>query len=448
MIDVVVVGAGLAGLAAARRLHEAGLEVQVLEASDQVGGRTVAAEVAGAIVDLGGTFVGPTQTRAIALADELGLVRHDTHDTGDSLIRWRSKLRRFQGTIPSISPAALIDLGRVRLQFERLARTVPPGRPWDAPKAARLDETSLGQWLERIRASRATRDLMAVVTRVSWGCEPGELSLLHALHYVNQAGGLDSMLDTAGGAQEQHFVGGSQQLCLKMAADLGDRVRLSSPVMRLEWTADGVVAHSPSGATAARRAVVAVPPASRPRVGFVPPLPHDQRVMSQRWSPGVLSKAYAVYERPFWREDGLSGEGLSDTGPCFITFDASPPDGSRGVLLGFIGGTYAREWDVLTDEERRQRALASFADLFGPAALEPIGYRDQRWATEEWIGGGPVAAPGPGAVLDYHRSLTEPVGPIHWAGSETAERWAGFMDGAISSGERAAAEVLSTLGTP
>ena len=396
-------------------------------------------------MDLGGTFVGPTQRRVIALADELGIPRHKTHDTGDSLIRWRSKLGRFRGTIPSISPPSLLDLGRVRLQLGRLARTVPPGRPWEARNAARLDRMSLGHWLERVRATTATRDLLAMVTRVSWGCEPGEVSLLHALHYVNQAGGLDPMLDTAGGAQDEHLVGGTQQMSLRMAADLGDRVHLSSPVTRLDWTEDSVTAHTPAGPVHARRAIVAVPPALRPRVGFAPPLPTDQRVMSQRWSPGVLSKAYAVYDRPFWRGAGLSGEGLSDVGPRFITFDASPPDASRGVLLGFIGGDYAREWDRLDPDPRRQRALHSLADLFGPQALEPLGFIDQRWAAEEWIGGGPVAAPGPGAVLDYHRALTEPVGPIHWAGSETAEHWAGFMAGAISSAERAADELLATL---
>jgi monoamine oxidase len=444
--DVVILGAGLAGLTAARRLDRAGLDVVVLEAADHVGGRTVTREVADVTVDLGGTFLGPTQSHAIALADEFGVVRHRTHDNGDSVIRWRSKRRYFRGTIPSISPASLVDVARVRFQFGRLARTVPPGRPWAAPRATRLDQQSLGSWLEGVRASRATKDLLAVVTRVSWGCEPGELSMLHALHYVNQAGGLDALLDTAGGAQEEHLVGGAQQLSLRMAADLGDRVRLSSPVTRVEWQQDAVTAYA-ADATAhpARRAIVAVPPALRPRVGFTPALPAEHRVMSQRWAPGVLSKAYAVYDRPFWRKQGLSGEGLSDVGPCFITFDASPPDASRGILLGFIGGTYARDWDADSPGERRRRALASFADLFGPQALDPLGYADHRWAAEEWIGGGPVAAPGPGAVAHHHRFLTEPVGPIHWAGTETAQRWAGFMDGAISSGERAAEEVLQSL---
>ena len=445
-VDVAVVGAGLSGLVAARAVRAAGHTVAVLEAGDQVGGRVRSARVHGALVDLGGTFVGPTQDRVVALADELGVARFPTHGAGRNLVRWRGRVKRYRGTIPPVGPAALVDLARVRSRLGRLAASVPPGRPWEAPRAAWLDARSLGGWLRELRARASTRDLIAIVSRVTWGCEPDEVSLLHAAHYVAMAGGLDAMLDTAGGAQEQHFVEGSQALAARMADDLGpDGVRLDEPVTGIAHDDAGATVVTGRGAVRARRVVVAVPPTMRQRIGFAPTLGPDHHALAQRWPAGVLSKAYAVYDTPFWRTERRSGQALADTGPVFITFDASPRDGSRGVLLGFIGGAYAREYDALQPEERRERALASFADLFGDRAREPRGFVDQRWAAEPWLGGGPCAAPGPGVTLPYARCLAEPVGPIHWAGTETAARWSGFMDGAVRAGERAAAEVLAAL---
>ncbi len=445
-VDVAVVGAGLSGLVAARALHAAGRSVAVLEADDRVGGRVLSARVDGALVDLGGTFVGPTQDRVIALADELGVDRYPTYGDGRNLVLWRGKTRRYRGTIPPVGPVALLDLARLRRTVGRVAGSIPLGRPWDAPRAAWLDARSLGAWLREQRARESTRDLMAIVSRVTWGCEPDEVSLLHAAHYVAMAGGLDRMLDTEGGAQEQHFVEGAQALAQRMADDLGpDRVHLGEPVTAVEHDPTGATVRTPGRALRARRVVVAVPPTMRQRIDFAPAPPPDHLGLAQRWPAGVLSKAYAVYDAPFWRADGCSGQALADTGPAFITFDASPPDGSAGVLLGFVGGDYAREYDALEPAHRRQRALASFADLFGAQALAPRGFTDQRWAAEPWLGGGPCAAPGPGAVLPYARRLAEPVGAVHWAGTETAGRWSGFMDGAVRAGERAAGEVLRSL---
>lgn len=447
-VDVAVVGAGLSGLSAARGLQQRGLSVRVFEALDRVGGRVDSATVAGAVVDLGGTFVGPDQDRIIALADEVGVGRYPTHEAGDNLLLWRKDLKRYRGLIPPIGARPLLDLARVRAALKRLSRKVPVGRPWDAPHAAKLDAQTLGSWLAAKHAGQATHDLMAVVCNTSWGCEPSEISLLYVLHYIAQAGGLDPMLGTRGGAIEQHFVEGSHEIAVRVADELGaGAVRLGSPVTRIDWTDDAATVHTDDGPTTARRVIIAIPPAMRRRIRFLPELPAPHRRLAQRWSPGILSKIYAVYDKPFWREAGLSGMTISDEGPIFITFDASPHNASRGVLLGFIGGDYAREWDAVVAGERRVRALSALADLFGERALHPSGYVDQRWGEEDWLGGGPTAAPGPGAAGQLHAHLTEPIGPIHWAGTETARRWAGHMDGAVEAGERAAREAAIALTT-
>src|SRR5271156_6050234 len=425
--DVVVVGAGFAGLAAARELTRLGHDVLVLEGRDRVGGRSYTGNVAGIPVDMGGTFVGPTQDAVLALADELGIPTVPTYDDGANLIRWRGAIRSYSGTIPRLSLGGLIDLGRVRWQFERIARTVPLAEPWTDRRAARLDGQSLGQWLRSVRAGATTRDLLAIMARVTWGCEPDDVSMLHAARYARAAGGLDRMLDVENGAQQDRFSAGTQQIAEAAAAELGD---------------DGVTVTSEKGPAVAKYVVVAIPPEHWNVIEFTPALPAEHRQLPAQWPQGRLSKAYAAYPTPFWRSAGFSGEALSDQGPVFITFDVSPQPDGPGILLGFVD---ARTFDALPADQRRQRALECFAALFGDEALKPLDYVDHRWGAEEFAAGGPTAAVPPGSWTRFGPWLRRPVGPIHWAGTETADEWTGFLDGAVRSGQRAAAEVASRL---
>jgi len=245
--DVVVIGAGLAGLTAARELVGRGLDVVVLEGRDRVGGRTAPATCAGVPVDLGASFVGPTQDAVLKLAADLGCPTVPTYDSGARLLRWRGQLRRYRGTIPRLGVVGLLDMGRIQWQFERIMGGVDLAEPWSSPGADRLDAVSLGGWLRSIRAGAGSRDLMAIMSRVTWGAEPDEVSLLHAARYVKAAGGLDRMLDTAGGAQQDHFPGGSHELSARMAAELDGRIRLGARVSRIEWSADAVAVMSSAG---------------------------------------------------------------------------------------------------------------------------------------------------------------------------------------------------------
>jgi monoamine oxidase len=443
MTDVVVIGAGFAGLTAARDLVALGHDVVVLEGRDRVGGRSATATIAGAPVDLGGTFVGPTQDEVLKLAADLGAATTPTFNEGKNLIRWRGRVRAYRGTIPRLSIPELLDLGRVRWQFARLGRRVPLDRPWTADDATALDEQSLAGWLRSIRASASTRQLMALVSRVTWGAEPDAVSLLHALRYVKAAGGLDRMLDTEGGAQQDRFPGGTQQIALRMAAELGPRVFVNAPVDRIEQhESGGLTTHSGDRTVEAAFAIVAVPPAHRAQITFAPALPTGHQLLTARWPQGRLSKAYAAYQKPFWRAKGHSGQALSDEGPVFITFDVSPCDNGPGVLLGFAD---ARTFDPLPDTQRRDHALSSFASIFGDDALNPIDYLDHCWGAEPFGPGGPTAAVPPGSWTTVGAWLREPVGAVHWAGTETADEWTGFLDGAVRSGKRAAAEVAARL---
>ena len=362
-VDVVVVGAGFAGLAAARELTQQGLDVLVLEGRDRVGGRSFTGSVAGLPADMGGTFVGPTQDAVLALAAELQIPTTPTYNDGRNLIHWRGWARPYRGSIPRLSLTSLLDVGRLRWQFERISRSVPVAAPWDARQARKLDELSLGQWLRSIRATASSRDLMAIMARVTWGCEPDDISMLHAARYARAAGGLDRLLDVENGAQQDHFPGGTQQIAEAAAAELGTRVVLSAPVRRIDRHGAGVTITSDRGQADAGFVIVAIPPAHRAAIDFTPPLPPAYDELAKHWPQGRLSKAYAAYSTPFWRADGFSGQALSDQGPVFITFDVSPEgpdDQGPGVLMGFVD---ARAFDSLPGEQRRRDALGCFASL-------------------------------------------------------------------------------------
>jgi monoamine oxidase len=444
--DVAVIGAGFAGLAAARALRAAGREVVVLEARDRVGGRVVNEPIGdGKVVELGGQWVGPTQDRVLALIDELGLATFPTYGEGENVFERRGRIRRYRGAIPRLNPLALAETGVLLRRINRLARRVDPAAPWEAEAADGWDSQTFETWIGRRVRTGAARDLMRLAINGVWAAEPRDVSLLHVLFYVASAGSIEALLDTDGGAQQDRVVGGTQLVAERIAAELGDTVVLGAPVRSIVHGEGGVGIGADNVAVSARRAIVALPPPLAGRIAYDPPLPADRDALCARMAMGTVVKCMAIYDRPWWRDEGLSGQATSTDGPVSVVFDNSPPDGSPGVLLAFLEGAEARRASRLTQGERGRIVADCLGRLFGQAAREPGSYVDRAWANDEWTRGCYGAFMPPGAWHDHGPALRRPVGALHWAGTETASEWSGYMDGALRSGERAAAEVLEAL---
>ena len=438
--DAVVVGAGLSGLTAARRLSEAGRDVLVLEGRDRVGGRTLSRRLGSDVIDLGGQWIGPTQRRVARLADELGVRTFPQPCDGDKVLDLGGRRRTYGGDVPSVGLLGLAETQLALWRLDRLARRVPLHAPWRTPGAEALDGQTLEDWMRRHLRTAGGRGLLAIATRAIFAVEPSELSLLHFLFYLRSGGGLMRLAQVRGGAQERRFVGGAQQLSERLAERV--EVRLGHTLRAVTQTEDDVRLHCDAGDVVARRVILAIPPALADRVDFAQPLPAMRDQLLQRVPMGSVIKCVAVYDRPFWRERGLSGEAVSDRGPVRLTFDDSAHDGSQHALVGFLLGETARAWTGRDPDARRRAVLESLAALFGPEARAPTEYADQDWITEELSAGCYVGVMPPGVMTTVGHALREPCGRLHWAGTETATTWNGYLDGAIEAGERAAEELV------
>jgi monoamine oxidase len=447
--DVCVVGAGFAGLTAARRVQQAGRTVVVLEARERVGGRTWTDRLDdGTHVDRGGGWLGPAHDRAAALVAEVGGSTYKTYVAGRHLLVDGDRVRRYTGLIPKISPWAILGIARTQAKVDRQAKHLPIEAPWTAAKAAEWDATTIAAWLDQVRIPQGVgRDLFDMAIRGLFTDPLDETSFLHLLLLVRGHGSLEALFSIDGGAQENLVEGGLGAVAQRVADELGDVVRLGSPVRAVREAGGRLLVEAEGTLVDAAHLVMAVPPVLIPEIEFEPALPADRLALYRSATAGPETKTLVVYDEPFWRADGFSGQ-ASDPGTASeVTIDSSPASGTPGVLASFTFGVVARRLAELPADERREQVLASLVRRFGPAAATPRALVETAWWEDEWTRGCSFAGLPPGQLTSNGHLLATPHGRIHWAGSETSVVSHGAVDGAVRSGERAADEVLEQLGS-
>ncbi len=451
--DVVVVGAGPAGLAAARHLERAGLDVVVLEARDRVGGRTHTDVVDGAVLEVGGQWVSPDQTELLGLLEELGMQTFPRYRDGDGVyVAPDGTARRYRGDALPVAASTLAEVERLTALLDELAAEAGPAAPWEHPRARELDTVSFHHWLRQNSADEEACATVGMFIAGGMLTKPAHaFSALQAVLMAASAGSFSNLTDEDF-ILDRRVVGGMQSVSQELARRLAGPVHLSTPVRTVERDAllpdgtRGVVVRSDRVVARARRVVVAVPPNLYARISFDPPLPRRQHQLHQHLSMGLVIKVHAVYETPFWREDGLSGTGFGPTSLVQEVYDNSGHGEERGTLVGFVSDERADELFALPAAERRRRVLESVAQYLGERALEPVVYYESDWGSEEWTRGAYAASFDLGGLSRYGADQRTPVGTVHWACSDLAAEGYQHVDGALRSGRAAAADVAAALG--
>lgn len=447
--DVIIVGAGLSGLVAAREVLRAGREPLVLEADDRVGGRILTEEpIPGVFLELGAQWIGDTHHRMEALAAEFGIGLYQQFEDGDTSYEFGGRILRGDA-FHAAHADDVAQVERVLRELDAMAETVDVAAPWLAPKADEWDRISVGQWYDAQGLSPLGRELLEICTVGILAVPTVEVSLLGLLVNLVTCGvTADLLSESEGGAQTKRFVGGTAQIPQRIADELGDRVVLSSPVLTVDVVGDVVTVTCRGGVVArAKQVIVALAPTLAGRIMYDPPLPGVRDQLTQRMPQASAHKSFVIYDEAFWRDEGLNAQFISDAGPARMSNDSCMPEdtGGPGIILAFLEGENARVEGRWPADLRQAALVEEMTRHFGPRAAKPELIVEGGWVEREWTRGCYNANPGPCGWIHFGASLCEPIGPIKWAATETALQWSGYMEGAVDAGQRAAREALADL---
>jgi len=444
-MDTIVVGGGISGLRTAQLLKQQGKKVLVLEANDRVGGRTKGKIVGTTQYDIGGQWIGPTQDRMYRIVKELGLEISPQYIKGIPYQFINNKLyRSLTQDIPGCLPYLQLPLlGFILFYIDYLSWQVPKDEPWKAKRAEEWDSYSLETWMRNSWwcPTKATKTAVELIAWALLSTEPSRVSFLWFLWFVRASGGINFLISTHGGAQQDKIKGGAVRVSQLLAEQLGDSVLLSSPVARISQSDDGCSVVTESGEVYhSAKVVIACSPTMAARIKYDPPMPGCRDALTQGYLMGHVIKTLTFYKDPFWKAKGLSGEGVSDLS-VRLTFDASFPDEGLHALVGFFLGDSALEWCDKSIDERKQEVVANFVKIFGDEARNPVDYIENNWCIEPYVRGAYMAIPPPNLLTKLGPALRTPIGNIHFAGTETAQHWSGYMEGALEAAERVVQEL-------
>lgn len=452
--DAIIIGGGLSGLSAARELAKAGKNYTVLEARDRVGGRVHNKKVGkNGYTEVGAEFIGPTQNDVQALAKELNLKLFNTYNKGSDIFWDGKKAQKFAsngifGAIPPEDPVSLAQLASLQSKLDNMASKIKVGSPWKHPKAKEWDSMSAHDWLEKEKASKTVYTIIEVALEEIFSAKASEMSLLYVVSYVaaggdqKNKGTFERLTLTAKGAQQWRVSGGTYLLATHLAQKLGNNIKLNSPVKSITKTHSGYAVQTKSNTTySGKHVIVAMSPPMADTITFRPALPRNRKKLQQMMKMGKLGKGIAIYGKPFWRNKGLTGQAISMNGTTRATFDSTPEDKSFGAMMCFIQADAMTRYDHAPLDELKGALTSDLVHYYGAQAKTPKSWVFNRWDDEEYSQGAPTAWAPPNTLSQYGTALRQPVGNIHFAGTESSDYWQGYMDGAIRAGKRAAAEV-------
>ncbi|HEN9589815.1 MULTISPECIES: flavin monoamine oxidase family protein [Acinetobacter] len=441
--DVIVIGAGIAGLKAALELKDAEKSVLILEARDRVGGRAKLGEICGQPIDHGGQWLGAQQPRFREQAEALNIQIYPQYLKGKGILSSNDEVGKFQ-LVPSLPLFSYWALAKLYLTWEKDMHSLPANEPWLAQNAKEWDNLSLNDWIEEHIEDQVTQDFVKLIIRAILCTEATQTSYLFFLECLRQGQGIEIMADVKGGAQQDKFIGGAWQITKKMADLLEGQIYLNSPVISIQQDETGVQVNCAENSYKAQKLIITAPPQYITQIDFSPALPAEKLALLNGMEMGNVIKMHIAYPKPFWRERGLNGSATSPDRHLGLVFDQSPNDENIGILVGLIEGHHAISMGSLSKAQRKEIVISDLVHYFGPEAAEPLEYVDCNWDEEKWSSGGYAAHTKLGVLSQYGHALRKPFGNIHWAGTETAREFIGYYEGALESGLRAAHEIIES----
>lgn len=445
--QVIIVGGGFSGIAAAKKLYESGVSFQVLEAQERLGGRVFTKTISeGLYLDFGGQWIGPTQDRMYELCEEYEIDYFETYNQGKNILDLRGKIKTYSGVIPKIDLLSLINLDWLIRKMERLGRQIDLNSPWSHPKAGEFDSQSLADFLKKNSKTEACFQVIRLGCETIFACELHELSLLHALFYIKSGSSLDSLINIKNGAQQHRIKGGMQTIVNRIAKDFPEHISFNCPVQKIEKTDSEILVICDIASYSCKKVIFAVPPPLLSEIKILPELSQDKKTLLKNYPMGQVGKCFMIYKNPFWRKLGFSGQAISDENSPFQTlFDCSPLDGNYGILMGFAIGNRAKTYFTLSKENRESRMRSLLVSYYGEEASASIRYEDFTMTDEPWSKGCYAALMPRGAWTIFQDSYRKSEDPFYFAGTEAATKWHGYIEGAVLAGEVAANEALHSL---
>jgi len=455
-VDVVVIGAGISGLIAARDLEKQNRSTTVLEAQERIGGRCHRMQtINNWWLDLGGQWMGQTHHLFKALANELGIKTFDSYFDGKTVLIWNGNRvavsmaadwdTTFLGIAYGDLPVSIKEkeaAQKLHREFLQLVQTVDAQKPWLSPKARTLDTQTIETWMRSCTDSELAHYILKWYTRVggSGGYEPGDSSILH----LAQTQKASPQSETP---EKWMLYGAVGQIADLLAQKIKGDIRTNAAAQAVINQSDGsyLVKAADGSCISCSAVVIAIPPALRSRIVFEPGLPAQVAGLQQRSPMGSMIKVLTVYPTAWWREQGLNGYAQGTLPTVEMTADSSPPSGKPGVLASFIAADKAVQLGLKDPAARKQLILNDLVTLWGPEAAKPVDYFEINWGEESWSTGAFTAYMTPGTWTSFGPAWRNSVGRIVWAGTECSARWAGYYEGAIQAGLDASKTVQSLL---